>query len=49
MIQKKKVSEKMKARFKEGETVYDPYIDKKIRYKHERDKYSAFRFKKINK
>lgn len=48
-MSKKEKSTKLKARFKEGETVFDPYIRKNIRYKHKRDKFAAFRFKKINK
>lgn len=35
----KKENPKMKPRFKEGQSVYDPQCDKFVKYKHERDKY----------
>lgn len=36
---KKEIPKKMKPRFKNGETVWDPHIGKKVKYKHERDCY----------
>ena len=48
MEQKKnKIPEKMKPKYKDGETVIDTYTGKKIKFKYSRDKYAQFRFKPI--
>lgn len=48
-MEKKPTPKKMKPRFKEGEIVWDKFIEKKIKFKYARDKYSQCRFVKINK